>query len=114
MALIGASDEGRRHHAMALSFGKTWLQGQNNPSKSEAEKVYNHKCYGRVSDAPGPVDHALVMTPASTVPSVIKDCAQAGVKVATIFSANFAEAGSDGKKLQNEMMQIARERMFAS
>ena len=49
------------------------------------------------------------MTPASTVPSVIKDCAQAGVKVATIFSANFAEAGSDGKKLQNEMMQIARE-----
>ena len=35
--------------------------------------------------------------------------AQAGVKVATIFRANFAEAGSDGKKLQNEMMQIARE-----
>ena len=109
VALIGASDEGRRHHAMApLYLEKHGYKGRIIPVNPKRKKVYDHKCYDKVSDAPGPIDHALVMTPARTVPAVIQDCAKAKVRVATIFSANFAEAGSDGIRLQDEMMQIAK------
>ena len=110
VAMIGASDEGRRHHAMApLYLEKHGYKGRIIPVNPKRKKVYNHKCYANVYDAPGPIDHALVMTPARTVPAVIQDCAKAGVRVATIFSANFAEAGPDGIRLQDEMMQIAKE-----
>ena len=110
VALIGASDEGRRHHAMApLYLEKHGYKGRIIPVNPKRKKVYKNKCYPTVFDAPGPVDHALVMTPAKTVPNVIQDCGRAGVKVATVFSANFAEAGPDGMRLQEEMMDAARE-----
>ncbi len=110
VALIGASDEGRRHHAMApLYLEKHGYKGRIIPVNPKRKKVYKNKCYPTVSDASGPVDHALVMTPAKTVPNVIRDCGKAGVKVATVFSANFAEAGPDGIRLQEQMMDAARE-----
>ncbi|HAT36011.1 MAG TPA: CoA-binding protein [Rhodospirillaceae bacterium] len=106
--MIGASDEGRRHHAMApLYLEKHGYKGRIIPVNPKRKKVYKHKCYASVSDAPGPIDHALVMTPAKTVPGVIRDCAKAGVKVATVFSANFAEADAEGIRLQEEMVEAA-------
>ncbi|HAA92330.1 MAG TPA: CoA-binding protein, partial [Rhodospirillaceae bacterium] len=108
VAMIGASDEGRRHHAMApLYLEKHGYKGRIIPVNPKRKKVYKHKCYASVSDAPGPIDHALVMTPAKTVPGVIRDCAKAGVKVATVFSANFAEADAEGIRLQEEMVEAA-------
>jgi acyl-CoA synthetase (NDP forming) len=110
VALIGASDEGKRHHAMAQTYlTKHGYKGRILPVNPKRKKVYGLPCYPTVSAAPGPVDHALVMTPAHTVPAVIRDCGNAGVKVATIFSANFAEAGPKGKRLQEEMVTAARE-----
>ncbi len=48
------------------------------------------------------------MVPAAAVPGVIDDCAQAGVKVATIFTAGFAETGEAGRATQQRMVAAAR------
>ena len=56
---------------------------------------------------PEPVDHAFVMVPASAVPDVIADCCAAGVRVATIFTAGFAEAGDEGIRRQRDIVRMA-------
>src|SRR3546814_3429242 len=57
---------------------------------------------------PGPVDHALVMTPAAMVPDVIAECGEAGIRCATIFTADFAEIGEEGRRLQERLIATAK------
>ncbi len=57
---------------------------------------------------PEPVDLAVVVTPAPTVPQVIGECADAGVKGAIIISAGFKEVGPEGAELERRVMEQAR------
>nr|HDO80776.1 hypothetical protein [Candidatus Bathyarchaeota archaeon] len=74
-----------------------------NPKESE---VLGMKCYPSVKDVPSDVDLACILTPASTVPGIIRDCAEKGVKAAIIFSSGFAEAGN--VDLQEQVVELAR------
>ena len=51
---------------------------------------------------PEPVDLAVVVTPAPTVPQVIGECVEAGVKGAIIISAGFKEIGPEGAELERQ------------
>ena len=46
---------------------------------------------------------AVVVTPASTVPTVIRECVGAGVRSAIVISAGFKERGPEGAKLEEEI-----------
>jgi len=50
----------------------------------------------------------VVVTPAPTVPQVISECADAGVKGAIIISAGFKEIGADGAELERKVLEQAR------
>lgn len=54
------------------------------------------------------VDLAVIATPASTVPALIKECVAAGVKAAVIISAGFKEVGAEGARLEQEILAEAR------
>ncbi|MFC1944916.1 CoA-binding protein [Chloroflexota bacterium] len=57
---------------------------------------------------PGPVDYAIISTPADLCPQVLRDCGAKGVKVAIIYSAGFGETGSEGgNRLQDQLAEIA-------
>ena len=57
---------------------------------------------------PEPVDLAVVVTPARTVPGVIGECVEAGVKGAIIISAGFKETGPEGAELESQVLEHAR------
>ena len=57
---------------------------------------------------PEPVDLAVVVTPAPTVPQVIGECVEAGVKGAIIISAGFKEIGPEGAELERSVLEQAR------
>ena len=57
---------------------------------------------------PEPVDLAVVVTPAPTVPEVIGECVEAGVKGAIIISAGFKEIGPEGAELERQVLEQAR------
>ena len=57
---------------------------------------------------PEPVDLAVIVTPAPTVPQVIGDCVKAGVKGAIIISAGFKETGPEGAELERQVLEQAR------
>ena len=76
-----------------------------NPSHGEVLGVRTHQ---RIGDIPGGVDLALVVTPAQTVPQIIGECVDAGVRSAVVISAGFREQGPEGARLEDEIQKHLR------
>lgn len=109
VALIGATDRqgsvGRRvlENLLRGSLGhRTYAV---NPRRNE---VLGVRCYPAIGNVQGRVDLAVVVTPAATVPGVIRDCVAAGVRGAVIVSAGFKEIGPEGIRLEAEILREAR------
>ncbi|HSH04939.1 MAG TPA: bifunctional acetate--CoA ligase family protein/GNAT family N-acetyltransferase [Anaerolineae bacterium] len=77
-----------------------------NPTRSS---VLGIKAYPSINEIGEPVDLAVIVTPAPTVPGIIQECVTAGVKGAIIISAGFKERGPDGQALETEILSIARQ-----
>lgn len=109
IALIGASGDGAKNAGRPQRFLKSHGYGGAifpvNPNRSEVQGV---TAYASVRDIPAPVDHAFIMIPSHNVVEVLKDCAAAGVQVASIYSDGFAEQGADGAALQAKLVDTAR------
>ena len=70
--------------------------------------VLEIKAYPRIGDVPEPIDLAIVATPAPTVPDLIAECVDAGVRAVIVISAGFGEIGADGEQLERQIMDQAR------
>ena len=76
-----------------------------NPSYDEVQGV---RVYPTIRDVPETVDLAIIVTAARQVPSIVKDCAEKGVRGIIIGADGFAEKDREGTELQNEVVEIAR------
>ena len=109
VAVIGASER-------AGSVGRTVLWnlltnpfgGTVFPVNAKRPNVLGVKAYPSVAAVPEPIDLAVVVTPAATVPGVIRECAAAGIRGAIVISAGFKETGPEGLRLEHEILEIAR------
>src|ERR1700730_15356335 len=99
VALIGATEA-------TSSVGRTLMEnlrcfsGSLFPVNPKRTRVLGIKAFPSMADVPGPVDLAIIATPAIAVPDVISECAEAGVKGAVIISAGFRECGAVGVQLE--------------
>lgn len=109
LALIGASSRegkvGRRFMDAFLETGFKKLY----PVNLRESEILGVKAYPTVTDIPGQVDLALILTPPAAVIGTIKECVAKGVKGIVINTAGFGEGGEEGKELEREMARIARE-----
>ena len=107
VAVIGASES---DGSIGQSLMRNLLMGRDRrkiyPVNINRETVMGLKCYPSVSKLPEHIDLAVIATPARTVPSIVEECAKAGVDGAVIVSAGFREVGSEGAKLESEIKQI--------
>jgi acetyltransferase len=87
-----------------VNFGFSGKIHPINPSYSE---VLGMRVYPDVNQVTDAIDMAIVITPSSVVPAVIEQCARKGIKAAIIISDGFAEAGKEGARLQQEVVDIA-------
>ena len=109
VAVVGASkNETKRGYQTIRTLLDEKYEGDIYPVNPREKSILGHKCYARVSDIEGPVDLALVATPARTVPKVLEDCGQKGVHGAVILAGGFGETGSAGRQLEDEMLSVAR------
>src|SRR5262245_61896203 len=94
VAVIGATETpgsvGRTVLANLLGHS---FRGTVFPVNPKRASVLGRKAFAKIGDVPGPVDLAVVVTPAATVPAVIGECVEAGVATAVIISAGFKECG---------------------
>lgn len=104
IAVIGATDRpgtvGRSvtSHLLESRFPKKIFVV--NPSRGEVLGIKTHQ---QIRDIPRPVDLAIVMTPAKTVPQIIGECVDTGIKSAVVISAGFREQGLAGAALEDEI-----------
>jgi acetyltransferase len=109
VAVVGATERpgsiGRRVLWALLSspFGGTVY-----PVSKDRPSVLGIKAYPNVAAVPEAVDMALVATPAATVPGIIGECVQAGVKTAVVISAGFKEHGEQGLELERQIAERIR------
>lgn len=71
--------------------------------------VLGIRAYPSILDIPEPADLAVVITPAGSVPEIIRQCATAQVRGAIIISAGFRETGQRGLELEGEVLSAARQ-----
>ncbi|HET7399347.1 MAG TPA: GNAT family N-acetyltransferase [Intrasporangium sp.] len=109
VALIGASRRQESIGSLVLSnLVAAGYQGELYPIHPEAGEIQGLRAYRTVCDAPGPIDLAVVVVPASQTLDVVRDCGRAGVKALLVLSSGFAEAGPEGVVLQEQLRREAR------
>ena len=100
VAVIGATEA-------AASVGRTLLWnlisspfgGTVYPVNPKRSQVLGVKAYPSVRELPEPVDLAVIITPAGTVPGLVGECVDAGVKGVVVISAGFKECGAAGAQI---------------
>ncbi|MDA1310392.1 MAG: acetate--CoA ligase family protein [Proteobacteria bacterium] len=110
VAVIGASDEPARiggRPVYSMLAGK--YQGRLYPVNPSRDTVQGLKAYASIKDVPETVDSAVISVPASVAVDVIRECAEAGVKSAVVFTSGFAEIGDAGLDGQAEIARIAQQ-----
>ncbi len=109
VAVIGATER-------PGTVGRTVLGNLLHPSfhgrvyavNSRHSEICGLKAYPTIGDVPEKVDLALVATPAPTVPGIIGECIDAGVKSAVVISAGFRERGAEGVELERQIQEQLR------
>jgi acetyltransferase len=108
VALVGASaSPGKVGHVVLRNLLATF-PGDVHPIHPTEPEILGRACRPSVREVDGPVDLAVVVVPAAATPAVLEDCAAAGVRVAIVIGGGFAEAGPDGRALQDRVVAVGR------
>jgi acetyltransferase len=84
------------------------FQGKVYAVNAKHQEVLGVKAYSSIRDIPEPVDLAVIATPAATVPQLVGECVDAGVKSAVVISAGFKERGAQGAALERQIQEQLR------
>lgn len=110
LAMVGASNNKQKGGGLFLkALIDSGFNGKLYPVNPRESEVMGLRSYHSVLDIPGEVDLAYVTVPARTVPQVMAECGQKGIKFAVVHSAGFSELGAEGKELEEEMLKAARQ-----
>ena len=109
LAVIGATDRpGSVGRTLLWNLISNPFGGTVFPVNPKRDNVLGIKAYPDITAIPEAIELAVVATPAPTVPTVIRQCAAAGVKGAIIVSAGFKETGAVGIELEQQILTEAR------
>ena len=108
VAVIGATDRPSTVGRTVLENLLHGFQGTVYAVNAKHQEVLGLKAYRSIRDIPQPVDLAVVATPAATVPQLIGECVESGVKSAVVISAGFKERGAEGAALERQIQEQFR------
>ncbi len=110
VAVIGATErEGTVGRTLLWNLISNPFGGTVYPVNPKRQNVLGIRAYPSLSEIPEDVDLAVIATPAPTVPGIIRECIEEGVRGAVIISAGFKEIGEEGRRLEEEIRAIAAE-----
>jgi acetyltransferase len=109
VALIGATEKpGSVGRTILWNLLSNPFGGTVYPVNPKSTNILGIRAYPSIGDVPDKVDLAVIVTPAPTVPAIIGECVEAGVKGAIIISAGFKETGPEGATLERQILAEAR------
>jgi acetyl coenzyme A synthetase (ADP forming)-like protein len=109
VAIIGASQNPSKFgYGVARNLIVSNYQGMLyfvNPRKG---RLFDREIYPDVAGVPDPVDLAMIVIPAMSVPAVLEGCGQRGIPYVIIASGGFKEIGHEGQELELKCSEIAQ------
>ncbi|MHA1642948.1 MAG: CoA-binding protein [Promethearchaeota archaeon] len=115
MAVIGPSEKRNffflRSHQQSFK-GKLYAVHKKIKSIPGFDDGTQGKIYTSVKEIPEDVDFVFIAVPASKILGVIDDCVEKGVKLASIFTAEFSDSGTrEGIELERELVRRAKNKL---
>ncbi len=109
VAVIGATENpGTVGRTVLWNLMSTPFGGTVFPVNPKRSGVLGIKAYPNIGAVPEKADLAVVVTPAPTIPGIIRECVDAGVKAAVVISAGFKEVGPEGAELERRVVEEAQ------
>ena len=110
IAIVGASANFAKLSGRPIAaLLKKGYAGAIYPINPRYPEIGGLPCYPSITDVPGEIDLAIVAVPAEVTLDALKQCAAKGVKAAVVFTSGFAEVGAQGKALQQQITDLARQ-----
>jgi len=110
VAIVGASrQKGKVGYEILSNMIEAGFKGKIFPVNPNADEIDGVKCFPDLQSIGQVPDLVIIVVPANAVPAVMQQCANAGVKSVIIITAGFREVSKEGKGLEEQVIQIARQ-----
>lgn len=109
IAVVGASSTPEKLGAIILkNIIASEFSGNVYPVNPNIGDINGKKCYPNVASLPEVVDLALIAIPAASVNQVLTEIGEKGIKNVVVYSAGYRETGSEGKALEEALIQTSQ------
>ena len=110
VAIVGASATvGKVGYEVLANMIAAGFKGAIYPVNNKADVMQGLKCYPDLESIGQVPDLVVVILPAKIVPAIMQQCSKIGVKSVIVITAGFKEVGEEGRKLEQQMIQTARQ-----
>jgi acetyltransferase len=109
VAVIGATENpGSVGRTVLWNLVTSPFGGTVYPVNPKRPSVLGVKAYPAISAIPEEIDLAVIVTPPPSIPAIIRECGESGVRGAIVISAGFKEIGPEGAALEKQLVEEAR------
>ena len=109
VAIVGASERlDSVGYRLLINMQEAGFKGGLYPVNNKHKQVLGLTAYPNLNAIPEDLDLVVIATPATSVVNIIQQCGEKGVLSVIIISAGFGELGSEGKRLEQEILDVAR------
>lgn len=110
IAIMGATEnEQNITSAIFNNLFEMGFKGIITPVNPHHDKVFGLKCYPSVLDCKENIDLSIIAISADHVPEILNHHIKRGIKNVILLSGGFAETGSKGMALEEEVRRLSRE-----
>ena len=110
VAIVGASRQKSKvgYEILANMMGAGY-QGEIYPVNPQADTIEGLKCYPDLESIKKVPELVIIVVPAKIVPAIMQQCAKVGTRAVIIITAGFKEVGKEGRELEEQISQTARQ-----
>lgn len=110
IAVIGASADFSKVNGRPLKhLIEKGYAGGIHPVNPKYDQIAGLPCHPDIASLPDDIDVAIVAVPAREVVAAVRALGERGTPAAVIFSSGFGEMGEQGRALEQDLAQAARE-----
>ncbi len=110
VVIVGASlDPTKLGYGLSRNLVQSGYSGDIHFVNLRGDSLLGRPVYKHLGDVPDPVDLAVLLIPAPSIPQAIHACGERGIRAAIIASGGFRETGPEGAALEQMCLKIARD-----
>jgi len=110
VAMVGVSQhKGKVGYEILANMIAAGYEGDIFPVNPRADIIADLKCYPDLLSIGQVPELVVIVVPARIVPAIMRQCAKIKVKSVIVITAGFKEVGKEGRALEEQVVQIAKQ-----